>query len=269
MGMKWLVLAAAVVANTQAATILDEGSYWRYHVALRKPRVLAADGSQNGTPDPAQECLLKVHVPYRSYPGLEQLETPGPPANWTTSEFDDGTWPRARVGWTSAGSLNLVVGSPGLVFLVGQVCVRGKFFVSDSEKVTDLRLEVKYRGGVVAYINGREVARKDLPAGELAPTTAALPYPPEAWTDATGRLHPKETLQIAAMRDRTLGPIEIPPSFLRKGVNVLALAVYRSDYSPAALAAEFTKVGWAPIVLAHVNLETSGEGIKPNTARPE
>ena len=42
----------------------------------------------------------------------------------------------------------------------------GRFHVADPEQVKALTLAITYRGGVVVYVNGREVARGHLPAAD-------------------------------------------------------------------------------------------------------
>jgi IS5 family transposase len=51
-------------------------------------------------------------------------------------------------------------------------------------------VDLGYRGGVVVYLNGKEVARGDMPEGPVTPETPALPYPDEAYLDADGKMLP-------------------------------------------------------------------------------
>ncbi|MCX7591630.1 MAG: hypothetical protein N2255_08390, partial [Kiritimatiellae bacterium] len=116
--------------SAAAIEILNDGSYWRYHVMLRQPVVQDKDSSLTGGTGVSGR-ILKVHVDYRSYPGLGQLETPAPPTNWISPEFDDAAWPREKMSSSGAGSIRQIMRSPGLEFLVGQLCVRGRFAVTD------------------------------------------------------------------------------------------------------------------------------------------
>ena len=125
--------ALAAVAMVAAAaerpmTVLDEGSFWRFHVTLRRPLVPAAALRAAGV-DATEPAVLPVRVPYRSYPGLTSLESAPPAAGWRRPEFDDAAWPRARAGAKWQGSIPHVVFVPGLEYSTSLLCLRGKFAV--------------------------------------------------------------------------------------------------------------------------------------------
>jgi len=256
----------------QAATILDEGSFWRFHVTMRRPAV--------------GEGVLPVKVAYRHYPGIEHVETAPPPADWARREFDDANWPRARAVARRMGSIEDVAFAPGVRFSAGRVCLRGKFLVRDPSAVEGLTLSMKYRGGVAAYLNGLEIARQDLPAGELDANAPGAAYPAEAFVDARGEPIPsayyaakriqageKDLADRLARRDRGLGPLRVRAKLLRRGVNVLAIDLRRSDY-PASAKQWFADPyfrrhpAWVPNGLLAVRLSAAGAGIVPNTSRP-
>jgi len=268
---------SVVEAAEEGRAILDSGSSWRFHVTLRKPAAPAGEGRA--------AAVLPVQVPYRSYPGLELLETEPPPAEWARPDFRDSAWPRGTVDEKSPLSLSRAIFSPGVEYSAGLLCLRGKFRVPDPAAAGELSLCATYRGGIVVYVNGSEVARQHLPEGKLAAATPGAAYPPEAFVDAQGRPLPgpyhagkrikdgeKGLAERLAARERRLGPIAIPPKLLRKGVNVLAIELHRSDYHPSALLwfrepYQGRESGWVPVGLSEVRL--SGSGATPNVARPQ
>ena len=158
-----------------------------------------------------------------------------------------------------------------------RVCLRGRFEVTDPAAVRDLMLpELQFHGGVVVYLNGREVARGFLPEGRLEANTAAAAYPDEARLAADGRAIPaekgrkaKEAAQELAAREasrtRRLGPIRLSLDTLRKGVNVLAIEVRRSPSHPKGWRQ------WQPIKLEprSIALRAIGAGIVLNARRPK
>ena len=171
------------------------------------------------------------------------------------------------------------------LFKLGALAVRGKLHVSDPA-TAQLVLRLKYRGGVVVYLNGQEVARGGLPAGVITPGTPGAPYSEEAYLDAKGKILPlvrdikkndEEAQRRIALRDRALGPVVLPAKVLRKGVNILAIELHRSDYS--ASAAKFWPTtahgvqsisessGWTPCGLMDLNLSAGG-GVDSNARRP-
>lgn len=258
----------------QGLTILDAGSSWRFHVMLRKPVVPAGEGRA--------EAVLPVQVPYRSYPGLELLETEPPPVGWMAPDYDDSAWPRGVVDERSPVSLSRVVFSPAVEYSAGLLCLRGKFEVTEPAELT---LSLAYRGGVVVYVNGVEVARQHLSEGKLTAATPGAAYPPEAFVDAQGKPLPGayhvakrmkegegELAQRFAARQRRLGPVAVPAKLVRKGVNVLAIELHRSDYHPSALLwfsepYHGREAGWVPVGISDVRL--TGSGAVPNIARPK
>ncbi len=255
-----------------AATILDEGSFWRFHVTMRRPVV-------------GQE-VLPVKVAYRHYPGIERVETAPPPAGWARRGFDDANWPRARAVGRRRGAIEDVAFAPGVRFSVAQLSLRGKFLVSDPSAVRGLKLSMTYRGGVVAYLNGREIARRHLPAGKLDANTPAARYGPEAFVDAGGKAIPgpyhagkriqageKGLAERIARRDRSLDGVAVPVELLRKGTNVLAIELHRSDYHASAKkwfsGPDYReRASWVPNGLLGVGLSAAGTGVAANAARP-
>ncbi len=131
------------------------------------------------------------------------------------------------------------------------------------------------------YLNGKEVARRDLPEGKLSPATPGNAYPDEAWVDAQGKPLPTlhkmkpEHKDRAVKRDRAFGPVALPVDQVRKGLNVLAIEVHRSDYHPVArswwsdrdfMYGAFR--GWVPLGLDDLELVAVGSGVTANVGRP-
>jgi len=97
-----------------------------------------------------------------------------------------------------------------------------------------LRLEVSYRGGAIVYVNGQEVAREHLPAGEVGPLDLAADYPAEALFIPGGEQPlPRASRPAEEYRDRYEKRIRrlavsIPPDVLRRGPDVLAIELHCS-----------------------------------------
>jgi len=281
-----LFAVSAFAAAGEGGAVLDENSTWRFHVALRKPIVPVAglEAAGKKAPEPA---VLPLQVPYRSYPGMQHIESDPPPAEWVQPDFDDSDWPRAQVGEKSPNSLAHVAFGPGIGYSAGLLCLRGKFAVGDPSTLRSMSLSLRYRGGVVVYLNGQEIARRDVPDGKLTAFAPAAPYPPEAFVDASGKPLPgpyhadkrikageRDLAERLAKRDRALGPVAVPLEALRKGLNVLAIELRRSDYPPSALSwfrepYAGQEAGWVPVGLLGVRLVAEGSGAVPNVSRPK
>jgi hypothetical protein len=243
--------------------VLSAGCPWRTHYTFFPPRLSPAAAVDAGIGLDAASRSRALDGRY-----LSGLKTPPPPAGWRRVDFDDSDWLTAPGGQFTTGDsrmsswANLVYarGTDRFVPEVGLVAARGKFQVTDPAKVRALRLTLTYRGGFVAYLNGREVARGHLPAGRLSHDTAAQEYPLDAFVgppDDKGKRTPlhwwhhkdEKFLPLWAKRERAAGTVAIDPSLLRKGVNVLAVELHRSDY-PAACRDRKTGLCFATVGLS-------------------
>jgi hypothetical protein len=203
-------------------------------------------------------------VPLKDY---RLPETTDP--NWMQPEFDDSEW-RRRPGATGTG------GDPGWKLML----MRGRFEVDDPAQCKDLRLSATYRGGLVVYLNGKEVARRHLPAGPLDMYALAEPYPSAMYLDKDGRLRRqpgRDARNAKPLTDfnRTIKDVAIPATALRKGVNVLAVAAHRAPTDEALLLrADSGKrhitrhgpdVGWSTVGIMGVSLKAAANA----AAKPE
>jgi len=188
---------------------------------------------------------------------VEGLRTQPPPAGWRVPEFNDDLWmpdfgvdfvgmkagyPQgyrspARLPPITAEGFAHVRGTDSFVPEIGLICLRGRFHVRKPAGVSGLNMTISCRGGFVAYLNGKEFARAHLPKGAIDPMMPADDYPIEAFFSPDGRLPlsqwvvPKlEYRDRWLLRERKTGPIAIDTRLLRKGINVLAIELHRSDY---------------------------------------
>lgn len=262
-------------ASTDGAdTVLATGSFWRWYIAWRPPVIsveaFRAAGKQADAP-----TVVPVRIPFRDRAELIYLETELPPPEWVEADFDDSDWPRKRGPFFERFTH----------FQTALICLRGKFSVTNPKLVRQLALKLGYRGGARVYLNGVEVARKNLPEGEIELTTPAELYPNEAWVDSKGKFLPslyhvsqrvkageQDLARRVAQRDRHLGRVELPTRLLREGRNVLAVELHRSDYHPTTLGwwkGTWIAESWIPIALLDLRLEATGGGVLPNVARPQ
>ncbi|MGQ9661110.1 MAG: glycoside hydrolase domain-containing protein [Kiritimatiellia bacterium] len=265
--------ASCVEATSRGQRILDEFSYWRSFYVLRPARFSFDGWKQEGrSPESLKLDEKFLLYPFNGHWGASPIlflaNTAAPPSGWGKPEFGDSAWTRMR------NPLLMGAAAGCSVFAVGSSCHRTRFWVENPAEVRGLRLTVKYRGGVVVWLNGTELARGHVPPGKVDPDTGATPYteaeyvlPPrddiDTQLDPRGRfkgqrraimeisedyeetlVRMRENYQFEApitregnadlmkRRNRVLGPIEIPSSILRRGVNVLAVQSLRSDIHP-------------------------------------
>ena len=253
-----LIISLPVFGQSGGTIILDTTSMLRSYFAFSTVVVLDA-----GKPK-------KVGV---------ETNTKLPPADWNSADFDDSGWLKMPVPFATWSKLNLgFMGPNGDSIAMSVLCVRGKFN-AEPLKVNKLNLSLGYRGGVVVYVNGKEVARGNMPKdGKIEMDTPAEIYPKEVYFNEKGTLYDSRSgnLENLEARLRTLENISIPASVLRKGVNVLAIEVHRSALSKDV----FDKVMavkderqimsnfFSGIGLVSMQLTTASSGVTPNAARP-
>jgi hypothetical protein len=278
MKVQWIAAAALVLAlvlpagaeEAKAAerSILNTQSFWRVRVWSSPVPVWLKKGEFEKLPS-------EIAVP----------------ADWAEPGFDDDSWVRVpgpffptslNAGWVGWGT-----GSDRSDTAL--ICLRGRFSVPDPAAVGSLRLTLRYRGGVVVYLNGREVGRGHMPEGKLEPHTTAVPYPDEAFVVPGGSRaisggfgDPRKYMDRIKQRWRSLTNLAIDPKHLRKGANVLAVSLHRAPYNEIATYKDRhgrrrLKGGrggrpyhdhWSTAGLISADLRAAGDGIRPNVTRP-
>jgi hypothetical protein len=216
--------AAQQDVPSRPVVVLDTTGFWRLHHTLKPPVIQLAEG--------LKPVLLSKWL---------DRETPPPPADWRSVDFDDSTWLR--------GPARIVCRTPYLA----RLCMRGRFLVTDPARVGGLSLSVAYHGGIIVGLNGAELARRYLPPGHLAADALAEPYPEEAFVSEKGgllvdwdlyktKLSPERSRRLA-LRERSIQQIPIPPERLRRGVNVLTIEIIRAPYDKVLEAKKDAKPG--------------------------
>ncbi|HUT32515.1 MAG TPA: glycoside hydrolase domain-containing protein [Planctomycetota bacterium] len=290
--LRWVVACALAAASSgmraaegQAAdlVVLDTSTLWRVRTVWETQELLLPSGEVRHarfiTPRDAGEFLRKnpdkPEVPSFTVEQLPVLRLPEDTArDWMKLDFDDSTWVRQR-GPVLAASNDL---NWKLILL------RGRFEVPDPAKAADLTFSLAFRGGAVVYLNGDEVARSFMPKGEVALYTPAEPYPRDVSVSAEGFLMYRGERSDGgrariAQRVRRLDGVTVPAARLRKGVNVLAIAVHRAPTDPTQFLRRpkgsygcnppHDDTFWARIGLAEVRLTApQGAPAAPGTAPP-
>lgn len=220
-------------------TVLDTKSFWRFRIVREAAEVVLDSGEVTHSNDKGKVIRL---------PGDTT-------SDWARPEFEDGGWARLRGP--------MLYGSNDEDWKL--ILMRGKFEVTDPARAGDLSLELVFRGGAVVYLNGEEEARASMPKGKLELYAPAEAYPQEAYFDAGGKiLFPKDAKGGSAdvkarlaKRTRRLEGCKIPAAKLRKGVNVLAVAISRAPTLARCYQHFHHDTYWAKIGLASIRLSSS------------
>ncbi len=221
--------------------------------------------------------------------------SPQPPEDWMSSTYNDERWARYTPGELAdwVGSYGAPKGRWIGGYYIWALHARSLFQVDDPARSRDVQLEIEFLGGVVVYLNGREVGRSHMPAASVQQRTwekdvirgpaadnpqLAFPsaqsgimaiaddYPETAYkmpdgewltmyrkTDA--RLQSPQVLERYAQRVRR-ATIVLPASAMVKGANVIAVEIRHAPF------AQPTPVDWSHAGLRALRITSaSGAGV--------
>ena len=272
-GLALLLAARALPAQEAAAgsksvCVLDGSGVWRVLYSWDRPQIKTESG--------LKPRVLKRgrYVGGTELPSFQFL-TQYPAAGWTGVDFDDSRWARRHffAKWANGEWDHRAGGGQGSRDL-RQISMRGKFTVTDPAAAGNLRLTLAYRGGAAVYVNGTEIARANLPAGEIEGGALAEIYPDKAylkdkdkpwswWGDRD--VVAKEAYPL---RVRRLEGVAVPTRLLRKGTNVLSVEIHAAPY-PEAFGPRKLRPEWSTCGLIELHLQAGGAGaVVPNVVRP-
>src|SRR4030095_6884655 len=122
----------------------------------------------------AQDNIISEGEPLKYFKG-----DVAPPADWNALAFNDSSWldratpsgySTALASATVLDDMQMVAGgNPGY----WSVYLRKKFSISNPSTIKGFKFRVKWDDGFVAYLNGTEALRQNIPAGVPANTTPA------------------------------------------------------------------------------------------------
>jgi len=199
------------------------------------------------------------------------------PAGWTATTFEDADWPRVR--WPQP-AMDGIVDLYGVLtsgsfrpFDTIGLLARGKFLVQDPAQVKACVLSLKFWGGVVVYVNGKEVARSHMSNFTTNGVMLAEDYPMNAFVGSNDRpIMPEDcdkNRDRLALRVRELSEVKIPATVLSKGVNVVAVEVHAAPIHEKGFRAnhELAPALWPPIALLSARLTVSPAGTRAGGVR--
>jgi hypothetical protein len=258
--------AAGNAAAGDTAVLLDDTTLWRHF------HVMGASHYRNAAGKLERATILWVHTGFTYTPVAQALFSPLPPADWISPSFDDGAWP--RWWWTKMFSGDHLRGpmDDGHLYNTVVALARGKFDLKNPAQVKSCAFSLDYWGGVVVYVNGKEVVRQHLPGNITNMEAVAEDYPTEAFFCPDGKplnTDDDKNRDRLALRVRQLREIKIPTSLLRQGVNVVAIETHAAPaLDPAIMkfkGGRFT--GWPPIGLLSARLTVSPASAAPMVGR--
>jgi len=277
-----LLLATATMAEEEetpepsVVLDLDRGSF-RAFLGWKTPVLVSADGQIKPLLAEKKKRGEGEGEPEQEPQPVPVVSSVRPPADWAAAEFDDGAWPRFRGPALIAQWYGGSIYTPGNPAEWNIVCLRGKFRVGDPSKLGALKLALRYYGGAVVYVNGKELLRAHLPKGQLDFDTLADRYPDETYLRPDGKLYgegdEKQFAEALAKRVRELPPtpgsegVAVPTSMLRRGVNVIAVEVHAAPVRDLAVTEQAANVSWRgpPTPWPHAGVAAARLTAEPDT----
>jgi hypothetical protein len=162
------------------------------------------------------KTLLAQGAPARAFVPLNDALEPRPlsdsPRPWTLEEFDDSTWLSGATGIGYGFSRQVGLNVAAMRDVNRTVYVRVPFVVDDPSTLRALTLHTWFDDGMIAYINGHEVARYNAPAPGM-----------ETWSSGAPDIWP--ITRFVYPMDFAIGHFD----FLHVGTNVLAVQGLNCD----------------------------------------
>ena len=131
---------------------------------------------------------------------------------WRSTGFDDSSWPSgpARLGYGDGDHATRVGFGPDANNKFVTTYFRRVFTVADPSVFAGLTLRVLRDDGAIAYVNGTEVFRSNMPAGAVSSSTFASDL-------------------LAGSETTTFVSTSVPASLLAAGTNVLAVEIHQAN----------------------------------------
>jgi|GEM_PF-605841 len=158
--------------------------------------------------------ILSMNSTWRYFKGFSEASSPN--TAWRNAGFDDSAWLTGAAPFyyeNEPGRANAYTGSTDLTDMFGgYTCIflRQQFVVTNLAQIAQLQLTALSDDGFIAWINGVEVARFNLPAGNIAYSSSSSPALPEP-----------VPLQNDALSD--------PQNYLVAGTNIIAIQAFNSS----------------------------------------
>ena len=165
------------------------------------------------------ETLIPTGAQWRWRPGTN--EASAPITAWRSPAFSDAQFVSARAPFWFGDALTGGTQISGMQNVYGSIFLRRAFVVSQPSEIAGLRLGALVDDGFVAWINGTEVLRVNVPGASGDPVSTG--------TLADNAVEPVAFTQYA---------LPNPAGYLRPGTNLLAVQVFQSSLGSSDLGFE-------------------------------
>ena len=157
------------------------------------------------------------------------------PGGWQQPGYDAHTWAvgRGSLGYGNGQEATLLSYGPDPNHKHPTAYFRHQFHVETPQEIDSLLLRLRYDDGVVVYLNGQEVLRRNLPAGPISPQTLAL-QPMDGYSE---EIYHEFRFPALLQKGRNLLAVEVHQASLDSDDLAFDLELYptRQSLGPATL----------------------------------
>ncbi|MDQ3189998.1 MAG: CotH kinase family protein [Bacteroidota bacterium] len=190
-----------------------------------KHLLLVASGKDiRTTPVHHWESVIYSYDTWKFFAGTTE-----PPVDWNKTDFNDTSWPTGY-GGLGYGSQDTCLKTT-VAFGTTSVYSRGVFNIIDAEKITRAVLHMDFDDGFIAYLNGVEIARKNMNG------------PKSTYNSLASDWH-NPVLYLGEVPDSWYLEQNLVKSLLKPGKNVLSVQVHNvSEFSNDLSSNAFFSIG--------------------------
>jgi hypothetical protein len=164
---------------------------------------------------------------------------------WRAAAFNDSLWPNgpARFGTNDPGISTFIRIRTGANLPVTTAYFRHHFTVTNAPSYTNLAFRVLRDDGCIAYLNGTEIFRMNMPTGTVTFNTFS-------------------PVTVGGSDEMTFYPTNISAVLLANGTNVLAVELHQaSGTGDAGFDLALTGIGVPPVTVPPISIRHSPTGV--------
>lgn len=205
-------ITSYIAANTQIRFLGSGGEvegYFYFDNIEIEYTASSNNGSGGGTHTPETVTLIPENS---SWHYLDNGSDQG--TAWRTDNFDDSSWGAgpAQLGYGDSDEATVVSYGPSSSSKYVTTYFRHPFYVSNAGGFSSLTMRAMRDDGIVAYLNGTEVYRNNMPSGAVAYNTYA-------------------SSAVSGADESAYYTTAIDPALLVNGDNVLAVEIHQANGS--------------------------------------
>ncbi|AHM63561.1 Spore coat protein CotH [Flammeovirgaceae bacterium 311] len=188
--MRWFFIVFMVISSLPSDIFAQQGNISQWRTAVSDQSV------------------------WRYHPGLTN-----PGAGWMSNIYNDNEWPEGSGGFGFGDDDDVILDQVSSVFII-----RKTFNIADKNSILKAVLHMDYDDGFIAYLNGSEIARANMPYGQPG-------YDQYSMEEHEAMLYRGIVPEAFVLKDALL------KSLIKNGENLLAIQVHNLSEASSDISA--------------------------------